>query len=317
MTALLVAAALLAGCGDDGASGEADAGADAGARVDAGTPDAGAGVDAGSDAGGLTREDCTATWVEQTEGTIVDEAGDPVAGARPQACLRTAPDDILVCLSPPMSAADGTYTIPISGDERCVNRVSMRVLLPASTLGTTYCHVDASAAADGVLALAEPTVLYATAPAVTLPPLGDETMARTVVLDDGLEIDVVPSQLGFEVEYAELRGRRVPFTAGAEPCFARGLPGLSGLYVFGDEGSIDGGTFALRIPNTTGLPAGSAVELRILGGLETYLADETPVEEADFVAFGTATVSADGSRIVAAMDSGLPHFTWLGYRPLP
>jgi hypothetical protein len=59
------------------------------------------------------------------------------------------------------------------------------------------------------------------------------------------------------------------------------------------------------------------VELFVLGGLETYLADRTPVPEADFARFGTATVSADGTEIASDPGSGLPHFTWLGYRPAP
>jgi hypothetical protein len=299
---------LAVGCGDDDARPDAatDAGAappDAPTIGDAGPPDAGFGPD-----------DCDATWIETITGTIVDEAGAPVAGARPQACLRVSPGGALVCLLPPTAAADGTYVIEVGGFERCVGSAALRVLLPTSTLATTYCHLDVSATADGALALDEPTVLYATVPATTLPPLGDETVERTVVFDDGLELDVIPAELGFDVEYTDLRARRVPIDA-AVPCFARDVPDLAGLYAFGDEGTVEDGTFAIRIPNASALPAGTTVELLVLGGLETVLADGTLVPEADLVPFGMATVSADGTTISSAPGSGLPHFTWLAYRP--
>lgn len=299
---------LCAGCDGEGADGRD-------ASVDAARLDGGAG-DGGEPDAGFGPEDCFATWVETITGRIVDEAGAPVAGARPQACLRVAPGGALVCLAPPIAGTDGTYVITVSGFERCVQGAALRVLLPASAFATTYCHVDVSDAVEGRLAVAEPTVLYATTPAVTLPPLGDESAARTVVFDDGLELDVIPAELGFEVEYTELRAGRVPIDAQV-PCFARGLAGLAGLYAFGDEGTVEGGTFALRIPNTTGLAPGSAVELLVLGGLETLLADGTPVPEADLGAFGSATVSADGATIASDPGSGLPHFTWLAYRPRP
>ena len=73
------------------------------------------------------------------------------------------------------------------------------------------------------------------------------------------------------------------------------------------------GGFPVRIP-ANGLAEGTRVELLVLGGLETRLADGTSVHEADFDVFGTATVT-DG-MIVSDPGSELPYLSWLGYRAL-
>src|SRR5690349_10205343 len=94
--------ALAMGCGDDAAAG-ADGGSTDAGPADAGDALRDAATDGGPvpDSGGPLRpEDCTATWLEHIHGTVVDESGAPIPGARPQACLRS-PADSLVCLAPP------------------------------------------------------------------------------------------------------------------------------------------------------------------------------------------------------------------------
>ena len=298
----------VAGCSSsEGGEPAGDAGGTTeGGATDGGTPDASAGADAAVP--------CEAAHVERIEGTAVDEAGEPVEGARPQACIRVAPDGHLICLEPPMAAADGAFTIEVPEDNRCVEELALRLLLPGSEFATTYCEVEVDPE-GGVLTLDEPTVLYATEPPTTLPPLGDEAAARTVVFSDGLELEVTPSELGFGVEYDQLAARRVPVDPA--PCFATDTAGLEGLYAFRPEGPVEGDGFPLRIPNTTGLAPGTTVELLVLGGLETRLPDGTLVQEADFVPFGTATVDDAGEHIESDEGVGLPYFTWLGYRLIP
>jgi len=260
-------------------------------------------------------EECRGTFVTEVQGTIVTEGGEGVPGARPQACIRKSPDRALTCLEPPTADAAGSWFITVPDAVQCWESAAMRVLLPAGGYATTYCDLDPSPAADGVLGVSAPYVLYATPAPSTLPPVGDASVMRTVVFDDGLEVDVVPDSLGFGVDYDSLAARRVPL--GAEsPCFAEGA-GLAGLYGFGEEGSADDGGVAVRIPNTTAIAAGAAVELLLVGGLATTLGDGTPVEEAALVVFGTATVSADGAFVVSDPGSELPYFTWLGYRAAP
>lgn len=253
---------------------------------------------------------CTGTWAVGGRGQIVDERGRPVAGARPQMCLRS-PTDTLLCVMPPEAAADGFWHQEVpEGDPRCVAEIALRALLPNAGFGTTYCHVPLTTN-GGVIELREPIVLFETEPAITLPPLGDETSVRTVVLADGLELDVTPDVL-FGDDYDMLAGRRIDHSD--PPCFAEGIA-LDGLYVLGPETSVLGetGGYPVRIP-AGGLAEGTRVELLVLGGLETRLADGSMVHEADFDVFGTAIVS--GGMIVSDPGSELPYLSWLGYRRL-
>lgn len=251
---------------------------------------------------------CTGTWAVGGRGQIVDERGNPVAGARPQMCLRS-PTDTLLCVMPPEAGTDGFWHQEVpEGDPRCVAEIALRALLPNAGFGTTYCHVPLTTN-GGVIELRQPIVLYTTTPATSIPPVGDADTARTVVMADGLEMDVVPSTF-FGDDYEQLAGRRIDHTD--PPCFAEGTT-LDGLYVFSPEVSVLGetGGVPVRIP-ADGLADGTRVELLVLGGLETRLADGSAVDEADFVVFGTGTVT--GGMIVADPGSELPYLSWLGYR---
>lgn len=250
---------------------------------------------------------CTGTWAVGGRGQIIDEQGNPVARARAQMCLRS-PTDTLLCVMPPESGADGFWHQEVpEGEPRCVAEMALRALLPNAGFGTTYCHVPLTTN-GAVVELREPIVLYATTPAISIPPVGDANAARTVVMADGLEMDVVPSVF-FGEDYQNLAARRVDHTD--PPCFTD--DSLDGLYVFSPEVSVLGetGGVPIRIP-ADGMAEGTRVELLVLGGLETRLADGSAVEEADFVRFGTGTVT--GGMIVADPGSELPYLSWLGYR---
>ncbi len=255
---------------------------------------------------------CDGVFVDTVTGGIVDEDGSAAPGALAQVCIRTHPDRTLVCLDPSPADDGGVFEVSVLPVARCWSSAAIRVLLPEGGHATTYCEVAIDGAADGVLTISEPQVLHRALPATTLPPLGDASAPRTVVFDDGLEVDFVPDRLSVGVDYESAGARRIPL--GDEvPCFARGAD-LDGLYGFSEEGDILGDGFAFRIPNATGLAAGSEVDLLLVGGLATVLADGTEVEEAELVVFGSGAVSADGTVITPNAGSELPYFTWLGYR---
>ena len=90
-----------------------------------------------------------------------------------------------------------------------------------------------------------------------------------------------------------------------------------GLWAFWPESAVDGVGFPVRIPNTGNLAAGTQVDLFVLGGLECNLDDGTHVPEGVWSQYGTGTVRADGAVIESDAGSGLPCFTWFGYRARP
>lgn len=66
---------------------------------------------------------------------------------------------------------------------------------------------------------------------------------------------------------------------------------------------------SLDLPNTTGLPAGSNVDIYILGGLHPQ---DAGLLEGEWSRSVGATVSADGTRIQTADGEGIPYLTWFG-----
>lgn len=303
----LVLALALIGCGSP--DPDPDAGSeDAGAAMDAGGPgcDAGAGDPLGCE--DLTPDPtCEERWVVAVQGDVETAEGAPVEGARPQLCARVAPAGALICLAPPETDAAGAFTIVVPEEIRCLEEAAMRVLAPGQPFGTTYCPIDLGA--DGsVVDVAEP---YALVPvtAATVPPRGDGRMERDVVFGGGVTLGIAPDGIAGD-GYEALAGG--PASVDPAPCFADGVA-LDGAYVFAPEGTILGGA-PVRIPNDDCLAPGTVVDLYVLGGLETELIDGTPVDEAELVTFGTATVSADGSEIVSDLDVRLPYLSWLAWR---
>ncbi|MFC1612150.1 hypothetical protein ACFL6C_14395, partial [Myxococcota bacterium] len=249
------------------------------------------------------------SWIRTVTGAVVDESGAPLVGAMAQLCVRKAVSEALVCVSPVATDASGSFVVAVPTTAQCMQHAVMRVLMPAADRAVAYCPVLLPTSVCS-LVLAEPFILHATTPASTLPPPGDGTQELTVIFDDGLEIDVTPNRIPF-IDYDSLAARRLsPDAAGL--CFLEDAGSLEAVYAFSPDGEATGTPFALRIPNATSLPAHTAVDLYVLGGLSYTLGNGSHVEEGDWVQYGTATVSSDGNTIEG---DGIPFLTWLGYAP--
>jgi len=246
---------------------------------------------------------CDATAVDVVRGRAVDASGAPVERARPQLCARVAPSGNLVCLTPPFSAADGSFVIEVPPEVRCMRSAAMRMLVTGGPYATAYCPVDLTPTSGGTLELADDVELFSVERG-TLPPVGDPAMPREVLLAGGLELQVSPTDIGGETDYARLGAAAVEPSRSCVP-EARALEGLLAAT---PEVSLDA---PFRILSS-GLAAGARVDLFVIGGLGTRLADGTEVEEADLVRFGGATVDADGT-ITPEAGVRLPHLNWLGW----
>lgn len=308
---LLLGCALLAAC--DGPSGASDAAADALATRCEPQPAVREPIlDPGSLAGLDRTPDpsCTGAWTVGVEGRVETPTGEGIAGARTQICVVPVGGELL-CLVPPTTDASGAFEAAVTEPSaRCVERMTMRVLLPGSINATSYCELEL-APSDGVLTLADPIVIFPVERPACLPPEGDETEPRTITLADGLElVDLRPEQIR---DYDELAaGRHDP----SGHCLLARAPagGFLGAYGFRPEVDVLGGGVAVRIPNATGLAPGTTVELWVLGGLATSLADGTHVEEGEWARIGAGTVSADGARVESDPGARLTALTWIAYR---
>lgn len=252
---------------------------------------------------------CAGQWVVGVEGRVEDPSGAGIGGTRTQICVVPVGGD-LVCLVPPTTDASGDFAAVVTDTMlRCVERMTMRALLPGSINATTYCELELTPT-DSVITLADPIVVFPVERPACLPPAGDETAPRTITLADGLElVDLRPEQIS---DYDELAAARHDIGG---HCISARAPagGFLGAYGFRPETDVNGGV-AVRIPNTTGLAAGASVDLYLLGGLATTLADGTPVEEGEWARFGTGTVSGDGARIESDPGTLLTVLTWVAYR---
>lgn len=312
--------------GATGCSSERDPGADGGvaadatsidaaALPDAGTPDAAEPPDSGEtvDAGTTRDPSCPATaeWVTTVEGTILDEAGAASAGAKAQLCIREAPNNQLTCLRPADSDGTGRFAITVPASARCMLEATMRLVRPLEDRAVSYCHVDLSSTTGETLTIARAFHIFPTARATTIPPLGEGTAIRTVVFADGLELDVVPDDyFPGSGEYGDLAAGRLDPTL-ADDCILAGEAPFDGIVTFSPEGDVHG-RVALRVPNDTNLPASSAVDVYVLGGLGCTLDDDSVVPEGTWSKLEDGTVSADGALI--SLSPGIPCLSWVAYR---
>jgi len=246
---------------------------------------------------------CGATAVDVVRGRVLDASGAPVERARPQLCARLEPDGRLVCLTPPFSGADGTFTIEVPPEVRCMRSAAMRVLVTGGPYATTYCPIDLAPTSAGTLEIARAVELFEVL-REPLPPVGDPATPREVQLGGALVLEVSPADVGGEADYARLGAADVEPSRSCVP-EARALEGLVAAT---PEVELDAPFRLLG----SGLAEGTRVDLFLIGGLGTRLADGTEVEEAQLVRFGGGSVEADGS-ITPEAGLRLPHLGWLGW----
>jgi hypothetical protein len=245
---------------------------------------------------------CEVEPVDVVRGRVVDALGAPVDRARPQLCVRLIEGDRLVCLMPPFTNAEGRFEIRVPTEVRCMRSAAMRVLVTGGSYGTSYCPIDLAPMA-GVLELSEGIELFEVERA-SLPAYGDPGAVREVPLGDALVVTLAPESIGDEADHARLGAVRVDPARSCVPA-ARAL---DGLLVSMPEKRLAAPFRVLA----TELPAGSRVELFVIGGLDTELADGTVVPEAELARLGAGTVSDDGT-LTPEPTVLLPQLGWLGW----
>jgi hypothetical protein len=248
-------------------------------------------------------------WVVAVRGRVVDERGAPIEGAFVQSCLLLGGTDRRVCLRPSTSGADGVVTAIFPEENRCVDEVALRMLVPDTTLATGYCAVPEPDDA-GVLVASRPLVLVDTTAPSSRPPVGDEAAMRELAFD-GVALMASPRAIGVE-SYGEIGARVVPGSLATDTCLGDGQP-MDLLVAFSPESAVEDRAGLAATIDARGFSPGERVELLVLGGLATMLADGALVPEAEWHPFATVTVGADG-RLVTPSGAGVPHLGWLGLR---
>ncbi len=244
-------------------------------------------------------------FVEAIYGQVVDGAGQPVAGARAQPCLRRE-DGTLLCLRPEPTGADGAVAITYEGF--CITELTLRVLLPNSSMSTAYCTVPLPSSGRQVQ-LAAPVVLHATEAPLSLPPLGDGAQARQVDFAGGFSLSLVPDQLDSDVAaYEDLAARRLDVAAAQLCTLPAGAP-LAAIAFYPEADLLAPAQVTLRLNNPWGLAPAEQVSLHVLGGLHCTDAAGEVLHEGRWVPLGPATVAADGAAIL--YEGHLPCLTWL------
>jgi len=271
------------GCGGGGGGSVGD---------DGGAPDAGA--DAGP---------CLSTHVDRSTGRVVDPDGAAIEGATVGFCLRAGATSL--CLQPVPTAADGTYSVDVPAQFQCLDHAVDRIVGDGYSVG--YCVLDLDGI-DGLLAAPDFALFPLEGPEPAWGPGEDDEI--TYVADDGAEVTLRPSDVvGGDVE-AELRMTFVDST-GARPCFLPEDQTLATFYAMGPEAlSMREGGLPATLVDHTGLPAGTVVDLYMLGSLLTGVG-EGAVVEGSWEAFAQSTVAADGT-IPTPAGQGLRQLGWVG-----
>lgn len=233
-------------------------------------------VDAGvdSDATGADAALCAASYVTSVHGTVVNENGEPFVGARVQPCIVRG-DDVWLCLAPTDVLPSGEFERTFDGENTCMKKLAMRVLgaldeTPRYSIA--YCQANV-ASAEAVNAGSVELV-------PVLPPtdvVGDEAhYASGLVMSVGSE-DGEPSSL-----LASVDGPNIGCGAVRDQALA--------IVSFAPEGIRDA-TRIRRVPLPASVTDGTSVDVFVLGGLATYRADESRVDEGELDRIGTAVAS--------------------------
>ena len=263
-----------------------------------------------SDAGGKT--------VRYLTGLVADETGCPVGCAKAQICIEVAPSGDFLCLRPESTDSTGRFEVELIGDNTCISRGAMRIFHATDSMAPMYPHVNLESDSAHVDFGDAFTLHYTDAPTM-LPTAADNDASYTVAFADGLEIDVVPSKMSAGAsKYAQLSSVHIMGSDALETVsslvFTDDPSSFEGFYGFSPEGDVIGGGFNVRLANSTGLAAGTAVDLYALGGIACTLPDGEHIPEGELANVGTGSVSSDGTKITFPEDVVLPCMTWMAYK---
>jgi hypothetical protein len=182
-------------------------------------------------------------------------------------------------------------------------------MYPHVELGGSSAHVSFESA----------FVLHSTTTPTSLPTADNNDASYAVAFADGLEMDITPSKLSAGTsKYAQLSsvhilGSDAPSTV-SSLVFVDNPSSFEGFYGFSPEGDVIGGGFTVRIANSTGLAAGTAVDLYALGGISCTTPAGEHIAEGEFANVGSGSVAADGAFITFPEDVVLPCMTWMAYK---
>lgn len=244
--------------------------------------------------------------LECVGGWILDGAGDPIPGQGVAPCANGT------CYLG-STRDDGWFAVALPSDPPIW---SIQFSFPGTGPRLRpYCHV--TALCDGDVHLCRAFVLYEGPTSGTTIPEGTLTGeirieaadGAALVLPAGAEIEIAPSSDPWMALSRYPTEENLPcFVDPASPPLALYAVTPPATYVF-EPGTHTMMNAGLDIPNTTGLAAGTEVDVFVLGGVYTTHID---LEEGDWERLAGATVSTDGTRIRTASGEGIGYLTWFG-----
>jgi hypothetical protein len=252
--------------------------------------------------------------VRYLTGLVTDETGCPLGCAKAQICIEVAPSGDFLCLRPESTDSTGRFEVELIGDNNCISRGAMRIFHATDSMAPMYPHVNLESDSAHLDFGDAFTLHYTDAPA-SLPTATDNDTSYTVEFSGGLEMEVTPSKMSAgSSKYANLSSIYVPSTDASSLVFTDDASSFEGFYGFSPEGDVIGGGFTVRIPNSTNLAAGAAVDLYALGGIACTLPNGDHITEGELANVGSGSVSADGETITFPEDVVLPCMTWMAYK---
>jgi hypothetical protein len=235
--------------------------------------------------------------VRTVRGRALDDRGAPVPDMTVTVCAG-------LCFFG-KTGADGRFTVAVDSYIQVGN---YGLLLHAQPRHAAYYQPLPAPAMQ--IEIAEPLPLLPLpqeGPALKLDPSAQTLTAAGVTLsiEAGTQIFLSPEDAG--AGEVGLRFRPLRVTALDKVPFLRGPPPLA-LYAFGPfEVIFKERPVRISFPNTTGLPANTALELHAQRGL----LDARPLPPWVLEKVAEARVSADGQRIDMAPGAGLTRLTWI------
>lgn len=236
--------------------------------------------------------DCTAIYSPDIRGRILNEDGTALAEAGVQPCIVRS-DDVWLCLAPTRTLQDGTFLRTLENENACLSRLALRISGPNDgiTRAVLYC-------APG---LSETSTLVEAGdmemPVLALPSNVD---GRTVSFASGLVVELGDG----DGDPATFASAEVAPTA---TCFGDDDRILT-TFAFGPELRLRSSRI-LHVP-LPGVADGTHVQVLLLGGLATRLADDSVLDE------GTLAPIGDGIVMNGALDTDVPllYSSWIAVR---